>query len=88
MRNRVGGTAERVNLSATGAQPVGGHACVPSISADGRFVSFITAASNLPGAGVGKRHCLRERALDCPRARPLRGTAPCVRTRSGARVLP
>lgn len=52
--NRSLGTIERVNLSSAGAQANGGSGffpvTVPAISADGRFVAFLSGANNLvPG---------------------------------------
>src|SRR5207253_1611748 len=46
VRDRTLGTTERVNLTSSGAQTSGGPAR-PSISGDGRFVSFFSFASNL-----------------------------------------
>jgi len=49
VRDRVTGTTSRVNLSSTGVQGNGGG-YFPAISADGRYVAFASAASNLvPG---------------------------------------
>jgi hypothetical protein len=46
VRDRHSGTTERVNLSSGGAQANSGSVS-PSISADGRFVSFTSIATNL-----------------------------------------
>jgi len=49
VRDRVAGTTERVSVSTTGVQS-NGYCDVPSISADGRFVVFVSGASTLvPG---------------------------------------
>jgi Tol biopolymer transport system component len=52
VRDRVGGTTERVSVATGGAQGTGTgmsalEAGFPSISADGRFVAFTTDANNL-----------------------------------------
>ncbi len=48
VRDRQTGATERVNISSTGAEAsVGSNSFAPSISADGRFVSFISEADNL-----------------------------------------
>jgi len=44
VRDRVTGTTTRVSISTRGAQANGG---APAISADGRYVAFISSASNL-----------------------------------------
>src|SRR5260221_527470 len=55
VRDRIAGTTERVSVATGGAQADGGSQ-LPSISADGRFVAFESAASNLvPGDTNGKR---------------------------------
>ena len=43
------GKTERVSVHTNGAQAVNGHSSHPSISADGRFVAFESAAINLAG---------------------------------------
>ena len=49
--DRVTGTTDRVSLTSTGAE-ADGDSYGPSISADGRYVAFTSAASNLtPGDG-------------------------------------
>jgi hypothetical protein len=48
VRDRQSGTTERVNVSTVGAQ-ANSSSGYPSISADGRFVSFESIASNLVG---------------------------------------
>jgi len=57
VRDRQSGTTERVNLSSTGEQAVGGSwgSSDPSISADGRFVAFESDANNIvPGDTNGR----------------------------------
>src|SRR5260221_12724968 len=46
VRDRIAGTTERVSVATGGAQADGGSQ-LPSISADGRFVAFESAATNL-----------------------------------------
>ncbi len=46
VRDRRTGTTTRMSLSSAGAEGNGGS-FVPSISADGRFVAFLSGASNL-----------------------------------------
>ncbi len=41
------GVLKRASVSGTGAEAVGGHSHTPSVSADGRFVSFTSEANNL-----------------------------------------
>jgi Tol biopolymer transport system component len=56
LRDRHTGTIERVNLGPSGVQAQNGHSANPSVSADGRFVSFTSAATNLvagDGNGAG-----------------------------------
>jgi hypothetical protein len=51
VRDRQLGSTKRVSVTGSGEQAIGASWC-PSISADGRYVSFISAASNLtPGYG-------------------------------------
>ena len=53
VHDRVLGTTERIALDSSGAQG-NGASHYPSISADGRYVAFISSASNLvPGDGNG-----------------------------------
>ncbi len=53
VRDRWKGTTERVNVSATGVQANGEGFQLASISADGRYVAFGTAADNVvPGVGA------------------------------------
>ncbi|MGQ0521567.1 MAG: hypothetical protein ACT4PX_10520, partial [Actinomycetota bacterium] len=47
VRDRVAGTTTRVSVVTGGAQATGGASSEPSISADGRFVAFSSAATNL-----------------------------------------
>ena len=50
VRDRIAGTTTRVSVATGGAQAVGGNSNNPSISADGRYVSFSSSATNLvPG---------------------------------------
>jgi Tol biopolymer transport system component len=52
--DRISGRAERVSVSSSGAESNG--ACVaPSISADGRFVAFTSAATTLAPVGTTSR---------------------------------
>ena len=62
-------TTERVNLTSTGGEPTGAlpqfTTATPTISADGRFVSFDSSATNLvPGATTAQRRVyVRDRLL-------------------------
>ncbi|MEQ1698707.1 MAG: calcium-binding protein, partial [Ilumatobacteraceae bacterium] len=62
-------TTERVNLTSTGGEPTGAlpqfTTASPTISADGRFVSFDSSATNLvPGATTAQRRVyVRDRML-------------------------
>ncbi len=47
VRDRVAGTTERVSVSASGAQSVGGGSLSPVITPDARFVSYVSGATNL-----------------------------------------
>ncbi len=50
VRDRRSGTTRRVSVSSTGAQANGFGSFAPGLSADGRFVAFVSDASNLvPG---------------------------------------
>ena len=54
VHDRQTGTTERVSVSSAGTQG-NGDSAVPSISADGRFVAFVSVASNLvPGDTNGR----------------------------------
>ena len=53
VRDRKTGETERVNVSSCGAQANGENFQAASISADGRYVAFGTAANNLV-AGAGE----------------------------------
>jgi Tol biopolymer transport system component len=46
VRDRKAGTTQRVSVSSTGAQAIG-HSTLPALSANGRWVAFESAASNL-----------------------------------------
>jgi Tol biopolymer transport system component len=48
VRDRTAGTTERVSVDGAGGQ-ANGASYVPSVSADGRYVAFQSAASNLVG---------------------------------------
>jgi Tol biopolymer transport system component len=48
VRDRVAGTTQRVSVDSGGAQADGGS-YLPSISADGRYVAFLSYATNLVG---------------------------------------
>ena len=50
VRDRVAGTTERVSISSTGAQG-NGPSNAPSISGDGRWVAFVSNATNLAPGG-------------------------------------
>ena len=53
--DRQTGTIERVSVADDGTQG-NGYSCSPSLSADGRFVAFMSGASNLvPGDTNGLR---------------------------------
>jgi Tol biopolymer transport system component len=61
VRDRQAGTTERINLSSTGAQSMGG-ASYTSISADGRFVAFASNAQDLVfPSGGGTNIFIRDR---------------------------
>jgi hypothetical protein len=47
LRDNINGTLQRVNISTTGEQALGGPSNEPAISADGRFVVFRSGATNL-----------------------------------------
>jgi len=50
VRDRLTGTTERVSVDSSGAQATGGDSQACSISGDGRFVAFLSGATNLvPG---------------------------------------
>ena len=49
LRDLVAGTTSRISVSSSGAQAIGGDSIAPSISADGRYVVFHSAATNLVG---------------------------------------
>jgi Tol biopolymer transport system component len=52
VRDRQLGTTERISVSSSGNQANGGSYC-PSVSADGRFVAFLSLATNLVPGGTG-----------------------------------
>jgi Tol biopolymer transport system component len=47
VHDRVEVATRRVNVATGGAQAVGGHSFYPSITPDGRFVAFVSDATNL-----------------------------------------
>jgi Tol biopolymer transport system component len=49
VRDLQAGTTERVSVTNTGGESVGGGSFDPTISADGRFVAFVSLATNLVG---------------------------------------
>jgi hypothetical protein len=50
VRDRQSGTTQRISVANDGAQSIGGTSARPAISADGRFVAFLSYATNLvPG---------------------------------------
>lgn len=70
VRDRVAGTIERVSVSSTGAQANGGSHPLARISADGRYISFASTATNLdPAASTGGviQVYLRDRATQTTR---------------------
>jgi len=52
VRDRVAGTTTLVSVATSGAKAVGGE---PAISADGRYVAFISEASNLVAGDTNER---------------------------------
>jgi Tol biopolymer transport system component len=61
VRDRVAGTTERVSVSSTGAEG-NDHSLHPDISADGRYATFYSGASNLvPGDTIGTDVFVRDR---------------------------
>ncbi len=60
VRDRVNGTTERVSVSSTGAE-ANGSSSTAAISADGRFVAFVSDASNLVPGVAGGQVFLRDR---------------------------
>lgn len=61
------GAVTRVSVTEAGAQ-LSGQAIGATLSADGRFVSFTSNATNLPGGGTGTAHTyLRKVRGDAPR---------------------
>jgi Tol biopolymer transport system component len=50
VHDRVTGTTERVSVASDGSEASDGYSEYPSISADGRYISFVSSATNLvPG---------------------------------------
>lgn len=68
VRDRLRGTTERVNVSSAGAQAdsASGNSLKPSLSADGRFVAFVSNATNLVEGDTNNRDDIfvRDRRLD------------------------
>ncbi len=48
--DRRDGAISRINLSTTGEESKGGRSRLPRISGDGKFITFVSQASNLPGS--------------------------------------
>ena len=75
LRDAVGGRLTRVSRAAGNGQP-NGDSSLPGISADGRFVTFVSEASNL-SPDDQQPHCrrlsLRPRARNHPSRQPSRG---------------
>ncbi|HEX7899221.1 MAG TPA: hypothetical protein VF950_15755, partial [Planctomycetota bacterium] len=64
LRDRTLGTVERVSV-ATGGGQAAGYSALGRVSADGRYVAFVSEASNLPAPGaVGRNILLRDRTAD------------------------
>jgi Tol biopolymer transport system component len=55
VRNRATGRTRRVSVSSTGAE-ANSLSLFPAISADGRFVVFTSAASNLVGGDTNRKY--------------------------------
>lgn len=53
LRDMQGGTTMLASLSTDGVHPGNGDSFSPSISQDGRYVSFLSSATNLDGTGAG-----------------------------------
>ena len=47
VRDTLAGTTIRVSVDSSGAQAIGGYSLCPSISVDGRYVAFMSNATNL-----------------------------------------
>lgn len=65
LHDTLAGITERISVSSSGAQTIGGSSSQPALSADGRFVAFTSSATNLvTGDGNNKYDVfLRDRAL-------------------------
>ena len=83
IRDRTAGTTVRVNLSSTGAQATSGSSYNGSISADARFVAFMSLATNLIPNDTNSRSdiFLRDRTAGTTdtRQRNFRGWAYALR---------
>ncbi len=64
VRDLTNNTTVRVSVTNSGAQATGGGSFTPRISYDGRFVTFITDATNMPGGAVGSRIMAHDRDTD------------------------
>jgi Tol biopolymer transport system component len=61
IRDRRDGSVSRINLTSTGEETKGGRSRLPRMSGDGKFVTFVSQASNLPGSsGSGENVYLHE----------------------------
>ena len=60
LRDRQAGTTTRISVTSGGAQAVGGSSLEPDISADGRFIAFSTAATNLVTSGTSRQVVVRD----------------------------
>lgn len=56
--DRATATVSRINLTATGKQSEGGRSRLPSMSGDGKFVAFVSQATNLASGVGGDVHVL------------------------------
>jgi Tol biopolymer transport system component len=79
VRDRVIGTTERVSVSSSGAEALGGSTG-PAISADGRYVVFRSTAELAPPLPGSSTLFLRDRLLGTTERVPISGTgAPMFR---------
>ncbi len=60
VRDLAAGTTARVSISSTGIE-ANGLSLAPSLSRDGRFVSFLSVATNLVAGGTGTRVYVHDR---------------------------
>jgi len=61
VRDRQAGTTSRVSVSTASAQAVGGDSVSPSISNDGKYVTFSSAATNLVASDTNNHEDVFER---------------------------